>query len=375
MSSPVRWDGSLVTGYAGEARGRINVQRRLAMKTNTCEAIKHHVAIEQIIGQVVPLRRHRHWWIGRCPFHADRHPSLVVWPATQTWKCMTCSPIRDDVIGFVQRWRHCSTADALQWLRTAAAIPDGPVPRPVPIPTVPIADPAARHATYTALLAAWGLSSADRAALRARGLTDAQIRRAGLASAHPGPAPVPPVSEGIPGFFRVAGQWHVGGPAGLAIPVRDPAGQILALHLRTAQPAGRRYRWFSTPADRRGGAPSGAPAHVARGIGDVVWITEGPLKALVAQAFLRHTVIGVPGVSAWSTALPIIQALRPKRLVVAFDVDAAAATRAVVQSHQDALIAALTVAGYPVLQAQWHGPKGLDDALLAKVPVTFVRRG
>ena len=29
------------------------------------------------------------------------------------------------------------------------------------------------------------------------------------------------------------------------------------------------------------------------------WVTEGPLKAIVVQDWLRHTALGVPGVSAW----------------------------------------------------------------------------
>lgn len=335
----------------------------------TCATVKQQIRIEDVIGRVVPLKRRGSWYVGQCPFHDDRHPSLVVWPRTQTWKCMTCSPVRDDVIGFVARWRGCSTADALRVLR--ADLPPVPARSAAGEPETPLASLADRDRTYRALLSAWGLSDAHRRALMARGLSARAIRRAGLASAVPGIAPVVPTASGIPGFWRAGSGWRIAGPAGLAIPVRDADGRIQALHIRAdeATPGGK-YRWLSTPS-RPGGAPSGAPVHVARGVDAVVWVTEGPLKAIVAQERLQHTVIGVPGVGAWHAVPDVIARLRPHRVILAFDQDADAATAAVVAQHVSRLAQTLTAAGWVVIRAHWTGPKGLDDALVAGAAIAF----
>lgn len=339
-----------------------------------CIAVKQSISIVAVIGQVVPLKRRGHWYQGRCPFHDDHHPSLVVWPATGTWKCMTCSPKRDDVIGFVAQWRQCSTAEAIQWLRASYAVtqvPSDPAPRQRSLGSTAIAPLADRDATYQALLAAWGVSDAHRAALKRRGLTDRIIRTVGFATVVPGRAPVVPRREGVPGFARNGPYWDVVGPRGLAIPVRDETGAIQAIHVRTERTGSGKYRWLSTPT-RPGGAASGAPVHVARGVDDVVWITEGPLKAIVAQSRLGHTVLGVPGVSAWSSAVEIVERLHPRRVVLAFDYDTAPETARQVKEQTDRLTDALAAIGYAPHRAVWSGFKGLDDALVAKAPVDVV---
>jgi len=338
-----------------------------------CDTLKRHIRIETVIGRVVPLTRHGHWLSGRCPFHADSHPSLIVWPQTGTWKCMTCSPMRDDVIGFVRQWQRCSTAEALRWLsQDAVGLSTHAVPAPAR-PALPLASVDDRHATYQTLLQAWGLTDSHRAALHARGLTDAAIARAGFASVAPGWSPVTPRGEGIPGFARRRQHWHIVGPAGIAIPVRNRQRQIVAVHVRAdhVDHDHGKYRWLSTPPPHVGGAASGAPVHVVRGVDQVVWITEGPLKAIVAQARLRHTVLGVPGVGAWAPVLEIVAALRPTRIILAFDRDADPQTADKVAQQVDRLAGALTDGGWPWMTAQWEGPKGLDDALVAGASITF----
>ncbi len=65
---------------------------------------------------------------------------------------MTCSPIRDDVIGFVVRWKHCSTPDALRWIeREHSEMPITPRTKPARSET-PLAALPDRDATYQELL-------------------------------------------------------------------------------------------------------------------------------------------------------------------------------------------------------------------------------
>jgi len=336
------------------------------------ETIKHTVSIEDIIGQVVPLKRHGSWYRGRCPFHDDRNPSLVVWPRTGTWKCMTCMPMRDDVIGFVMRWQGISLTEALAWL-TDYSLPAHPGHRPGPssvaLPT-PIASLTDRDRVYRRLLAHWGLSSEHRQALRQRGLPDRVWAQWGFASAQGGVAPFDPGCSGVPGWFRKADHWELVDTSGLVIPVRTLDGSIEALHIRRDQVASDKYRWFSS-ANRPGGASSGAPVHVARGVDDVVWVTEGPLKAIIAQHYLHHTVLGIPGLNTWQAVPDLITALHPRRVLLAFDQETDPTKHALVEQQTQRLGQQLAQAGWSVWVAHWSGQKGLDDALVANTPITW----
>ena len=50
----------------------------------------------------VELRRSRQRLVGRCPFHTDAQPSLVVYPEGASYFCFGCSA-GGDVIDFVSR--------------------------------------------------------------------------------------------------------------------------------------------------------------------------------------------------------------------------------------------------------------------------------
>ncbi|MFO0508803.1 MAG: cytochrome c biogenesis protein CcdA [bacterium] len=53
------------------------------------ERLKKEVAMERLVmGFGVELKRHGAEWIGRCPFHEDKTPSLVVSPKTNLWHCL-----------------------------------------------------------------------------------------------------------------------------------------------------------------------------------------------------------------------------------------------------------------------------------------------
>src|SRR5262249_50824438 len=100
------------------------------------------------------------------------------------------------------------------------------------------------------------------------------------------------------------------GPAGLVIPVRDAAGRVAALLVRRQADGPGKYMWLSSRKD--GGPGPGAPAHVpigAAGPAEVVRVTEGALKADVAHALSGVPTIGLPGVSTWRPALPILRDL------------------------------------------------------------------
>jgi len=239
----------------------------------------------------------------------------------------------------------------------------------------------ALDAAYRALTDRCALSSVHRGALRARGLSDAHIERAGYASlevsgrAALARAMVDAVGEElarrVPGYVvreRDGRSWpSVAGWPGLLVPCRDERGRILGLQVRRDEPGdGPRYVWLSSRS--QGGASASTFAHVpivrpdARR--DEVIVTEGPLKADVVTALDGRLCIAVPGVSAWARALDVLEVLRPRSVLVAFDADLR--TNPAVKAAHDSLCAALAARSIAAASLQWPAEygKGLDDALL-----------
>jgi len=82
--------------------------------------IKSLVAIKDLIGRYLPLRREGKNFVARCPFHDDRCPSLVVYPATQSFYCFGCQAA-GDVLSFLMWVEQMNFPEALRVLRELAA--------------------------------------------------------------------------------------------------------------------------------------------------------------------------------------------------------------------------------------------------------------
>ena len=340
------------------------------------QRLRTSVNLVALIGQRVALRQRGPRWLGRCPFHDDHHPSLDVSPMRHVWRCWACGA-GGDAVDWVRMTENCTTVEALRRL-------DG-LPDHAPGPTLPAADPlatrAARHAAYGALLAAAGLAEAHRAALAARGLSDAAITTAEYGSLPSGGRTAllhamrraTPDLRGVPGVARCVDhdRWQLFGVPGLLIPVRDRYGHIQACQIR-ADTGDVRYQWLSSaPRDTMWtGASPGTPFHVAghRYIrrSSTWWVTEGPLKADVVSTVVQSPVMGIPGVALWPRLGRALAQWRPATIILAFDQDSVPETRQRVNAAQEALGAVLAEAGVRVFVAHWpEGPKGIDDALTA----------
>jgi DNA primase len=80
------------------------------------DAIKQRNPIEEVVARHgVALRGSGTHLTGRCPFHQDEHPSLVVYPETRSFYCFGCRA-SGDVIDFVRRAEGLSFRDALERL-------------------------------------------------------------------------------------------------------------------------------------------------------------------------------------------------------------------------------------------------------------------
>jgi len=83
--------------------------------------VKEGADIVAIVSQYVPLRRAGSKYVGMCPFHNDRHPSMNVNPRMGIYKCFACGA-GGDVIKFVQEFEKLGFAEALRQVASKAGI-------------------------------------------------------------------------------------------------------------------------------------------------------------------------------------------------------------------------------------------------------------
>ncbi len=82
------------------------------------ERLKSEIALERLVGAAgVELKRAGKDLIGRCPFHEDNGPSLVVSPAKNLWHCMGACQMGGSPIDWVMRSQAVSFRHAVEILR------------------------------------------------------------------------------------------------------------------------------------------------------------------------------------------------------------------------------------------------------------------
>ena len=84
------------------------------------ERLKSLVTIESIVGRYAPLHRSGRNFVARCPFHDDRKPSFVVYPATQSFYCFGCRAA-GDVLRFLMKVEQMNFPEAMRVLRELTA--------------------------------------------------------------------------------------------------------------------------------------------------------------------------------------------------------------------------------------------------------------
>jgi len=200
---------------------------------------------------------------------------------------------------------------------------------PTPIPL---------NRVYHDLLALLPLAPRHYQNLHHRGLSDHEIRRRPYRTLPAqGRAELadrlidafgPEVCAQVPGFHvkqaEGRGWWSLAGAAGLLIPVCDLQRRLIGLIVRNDEPE-TDLRYSSISSKKHGGAGPGAHIHVPlyeSASTDSIRLTEGILKADVATALSGILTLGLPGVSAWRQALPLLREIQPRTVVLAFDADA-----------------------------------------------------
>ena len=118
------------------------------------ERLKREISVERLAeARGVKLTRQGADLIGKCPFHDDRTPSLVITPAKNLWHCLGACNAGGDVIEWVMRAEGVSFRHAVELLkREHFSLAAGPI-QPVKRSTIPkLPPPVAREANDRALL-------------------------------------------------------------------------------------------------------------------------------------------------------------------------------------------------------------------------------
>lgn len=274
------------------------------------------------------------------------------------------------------RW-HVHRPTGTDWRDALARPTPAPAPTPVP-PREP--DPDLCDRVYRHILDACPLSDEDLEHLqRDRDLTPEQIQRHGpfgamteerrrVIAAETVAAFGPEIVGQVPGlYWRSPGEPGFSCELGLVIPIRDLAGRVIRLRIRTGL-KGRKYVWCSS-GERSGGIGSGTPVHVVmprqrpREI-KFVAIVEGEFKAIAIADRLGIPAISVAGVNAVAGVIPALAEIGTPAAVIFYDTDAA--TNLHVAAAEKRLTGDITDAGYVAYRATWsEHHKGIDDALSA----------
>ena len=83
------------------------------------ERLKAEVSVQRLAeARGVELKRHGADLIGRCPFHDDRTPSLVITPAKNLWHCMGACQAGGTAIDWVMKVEGISFRHAVELLQS-----------------------------------------------------------------------------------------------------------------------------------------------------------------------------------------------------------------------------------------------------------------
>lgn len=87
------------------------------------DRIKSEYRVSEVVGRYVNLTKQGTEYVGLCPFHADRDPSLHVIDAKKFWNCMACGE-SGDVLDFVEKHLSVSMPAAAEIITGRRASPE-----------------------------------------------------------------------------------------------------------------------------------------------------------------------------------------------------------------------------------------------------------
>jgi DNA primase len=83
------------------------------------ERLKAEISVQRLAeARGVAFKQHGADLIGRCPFHEDKTPSLVVTPAKNLWHCLGTCQVGGTVIDWVMKAEGVSFRHAVELLQS-----------------------------------------------------------------------------------------------------------------------------------------------------------------------------------------------------------------------------------------------------------------
>ncbi len=91
------------------------------MEHSLIEEIRQANNIVDVISSYIPIKRSGSSFKALCPFHDDKHPSMMISPQKQIFKCFVCGK-GGNVFTFVQEYEHISFIEAVHKLAERVGI-------------------------------------------------------------------------------------------------------------------------------------------------------------------------------------------------------------------------------------------------------------
>ena len=87
------------------------------------ERLKQEISLQRLVeARGVALKKHGSDLIGKCPFHEDNEPSLVITPEKNLWHCLGACQTGGTVIDWVMKVEGVSFRHAAELLREGAPL-------------------------------------------------------------------------------------------------------------------------------------------------------------------------------------------------------------------------------------------------------------
>lgn len=283
----------------------------------------------------IKLTRRGASYLGLCPFHADKSPSLSVSPKKQYWCCLgACSSTGKktggDVIEFARRLWRVDFREAVA--RLGGPTIDTPPAQPRRTKSVaPRIDLLAQVArVYHQTLAS---SREAKEYLASRGITNRDVITAleigyadgSLLERAPEGSETRAHLEAL-GVITTNGSGHELMSGCIVVPLRDASGNVVGLYGRATERDGH----YFLPGPRRGLVNANAAA-----TSEEVVITESVIDALSFIEAGVMNVVPIYGVNGWTSEHDaLLETNRIRSVVLALDSDAAGQNAAAALAHK-----------------------------------------
>ncbi|WP_456405762.1 CHC2 zinc finger domain-containing protein [Thiolapillus sp.] len=316
------------------------------------DRLKREISLLRLVeSSGIELKKHGKDWLGLCPFHDDKEPSLVISPDENLWHCLGACGEGGDVIQWVMKRQGVSFRHAVELLKdgdAALSVPATPVKRNT---TAKHSSPLAANPDDQKQLAAVidfyheTLKQSPEALdyLNSRGLGDRELIerfKLGFANRTLGyrlpeknrkaGAEVRGQLQNI-GILRKSGHEHFSGS--LVIPVIDADGQVLEVYGRKI--LGKRLRKGTPQHLYLPGAHRGVWNAAALADNEEVILCEALIDAMTFWVNGYRHVTASYGTSGFTDDhLAAFKQAKIKRVLIAYDRDAAGNTAAIQLADQ-----------------------------------------